>query len=119
MLLFDTYEFLNSKGLESLNIYLTNLAGFDKLSWNYRLNKSNSREVTLNFLYAYLGYTYIKSKNTEKIEKFLSNVSEPFQLISIGLAKKTTKILKIYRSRGAGGAGGVIIRNLILFYASC
>jgi hypothetical protein len=93
LLLFDTYEFLNSPkgGLESLNIYLTNLAGFYKLSWNYRLNKSN--EVTLNFLDTYQGmrsYTDIKSKNTNKIEKFLSNVSEPFQLISIGLAKKTT-----------------------------
>jgi len=88
LLLFDTYDFLNSPkgGLESLNIYLTNLAGFYKLSWNYRLNKSN--EVTLNFLDAYQGYTDIKSKNTNKIEKFLSTVSEPFQLISIGLATK-------------------------------
>jgi len=65
LLLFDTYEFLNSKGLESLNIYLTNLAGFDKLSWNYRLNKSN--EVILNFLDPYPGYTDLISKNTNKI----------------------------------------------------
>jgi hypothetical protein len=84
------------------------------LSWNDRLNKSN--EVTLNFLDVYQGYTYIKSKNINKIEKILSNVSEPFQLISIGLAKKTNKnnkILKIYRSREK------VIRNPILFDASC
>jgi hypothetical protein len=58
-------NFLNSKGLESLNIYLTNLAGFYKLSWNYRLKKSN--EVTLNFIDPYQGYTDIKTKNTNKI----------------------------------------------------
>lgn len=60
MLLFYISKILNSKSLESLNIYLTNLSGFDKLSWNNRLNRSN--EVTLNFLIAYQGYTNIKSK---------------------------------------------------------
>jgi len=67
LLLFYTYKILNSKDLESLKIYFTNLAGFDKLSWNHRLNKSN--EVTLNLFEAYQGYTYIKTKNIEKIEK--------------------------------------------------
>jgi DNA-directed RNA polymerase len=40
LLLFDTEEYLNSEGLEYLRIYFTNLSGFDKLSWNERLNKS-------------------------------------------------------------------------------
>jgi hypothetical protein len=40
----DNEEYLNSKGLENLKIYFTNLAGFDKMSWNDRLYKYNEVE---------------------------------------------------------------------------
>lgn len=50
LLLFDSEESLSRKGLEYLKIYFTNLAGFDKLSWNDRLNKYN--DVISNFLVA-------------------------------------------------------------------
>jgi DNA-directed RNA polymerase len=39
LLLFDTEEYLKREGLDCLKRYFTNLAGFDKLSWNDRLNK--------------------------------------------------------------------------------
>ena len=75
MLLFDSEESLNSKGLDCLNLYLTNLAGYDKLSWNDRLNKST--DVYSYFLDAYMYYSDINSKEKykEKMEKFLSKVS--------------------------------------------
>ena len=47
----------------------------------------------------------------DKIDKFLSNVSEPFQLHSIGLAVPKYKENK--------DQGKVIIKNPILFDASC
>lgn len=54
---------------------------------------------------------YLDSKSKDKIEKFLSNVSEPFQLHSINLAIHNYKVNKDREK--------VIIRNPILFDASC
>ena len=108
LILFDSEEYLNKKGLECLNIYLSNLAGFDKLSWNNRLNKSN--EVTKNFVEYYIDYLTNNSKDSMK--KLISNVSEPFQFISIGLAK-----IDYLQNNKAGERS--IIRNPILFDASC
>ena len=34
-------EVMNDIGQECLNIYLANLAGYDKLSWNDRLDKAD------------------------------------------------------------------------------
>jgi DNA-directed RNA polymerase len=64
-------EVLTNKGLESLNIYLTNLAGFYKLSWNDRLLIAN--ETTLKFKEATLEYFEKQSK--DKLAKVLSKVS--------------------------------------------
>lgn len=38
----DHNEVLNDVGIECLNVYLANLAGYDKLSWNERLSKVNN-----------------------------------------------------------------------------
>jgi DNA-directed RNA polymerase len=54
---------------------------------------------------------YLGSNSKDKIDKFLSNVSEPFQLHSIGLA--------IFKYEDSKDREKVIIRNPILFDASC
>jgi DNA-directed RNA polymerase len=107
LLLFDTEEYLSSEGLNFLRLYFSNLAGFDKLSWKDRLNKSE--ELWINYYYAIIDYLEFNSK--EKIDKFLSNVSEPFQLHSIGLA--------IHNYEDSKDREKFIIRNPILFDASC
>ena len=107
LLLFDTEEYLNKEGLEFLKIYFTNLAGFDKQSWNDRLNKSE--DLWLKYDQAIMDYLFENSK--DKIDKFLFNVSEPFQLHSIGLA--------IHKYKENKDRGKVIIRNPILFDATC
>ena len=107
LLLFDREEYLNSEGLEFLRIYFTNLAGLDKLSWNDRLNKHN--EVWRSYNDAVI--EYVKDKSKDKIDKFLSNISEPFQLHSIGLA--------IYNYNESTNKEKFIINNPILFDASC
>ena len=54
LLLFDSNEVLNYKGYECLNVYFSNLAGYDKKkSWNDRLNildkiTNDFKEYTLN-----------------------------------------------------------------------
>jgi DNA-dependent RNA polymerase len=108
LLLFDSEESLNKKGLECLNIYFSNLAGFDKLSWEDRLNKSN--EVTLEFLEA--SFDYLNKNSKDGLKNLINKVSEPFQYISIGLAKTDYLI-----NQKAGKIS--IIRNPILFDASC
>jgi len=108
LLLFDSKEKLNHKGLECLNIYLSNLAGYDKLSWNDRLDKSNI--ITEQFLEAALDY--LNNLSNDKLNKLIVNISEPFQFISIGLAK--LDYLKATEDNNK-----CIIRNPILFDASC
>ena len=108
LLLFDSNETLNDKGLECLNIYLTNLAGYDKLSWNDRIDKSNI--ITEQFLDAAL--EYLNNESNFKIKNLILNISEPFQFISIGLAK--LDYLKATEENNK-----CIIRNPILFDASC
>jgi DNA-directed RNA polymerase len=108
LLLFDSEEVLTKKGLLSLNIYFTNLAGFDKLAWNDRLLKAN--ETTLKFKEAFVDYFEKQSK--EKLAKILSSVAEPFQYISIGLAKLDYMNAK-------KGDQFCKLSNPILFDASC
>ena len=41
LILFAESETLNKDGLECINIYLANLAGYDKLPWKNRLKKTS------------------------------------------------------------------------------
>jgi len=104
LLLFaDCYaEKLNKTGIECLNIYLANLAGYDKLPWNDRLFKVDE------IINEYVESSKISKNNIKYVEDNLDKISEPFQFISIMVAKLST--LNIPEQA---------ISNPILFDASC
>lgn len=104
LLLFDSNEELNEKGYECLNVYFSNLAGYDKKSWNDRLNISD--KITNEFK------EYTLNKNEDKLIELIKDLSEPFQFISIGLAKID------YLEKERLGLK-TTINNPILFDASC
>ena len=104
LLLFDSNEVLNDKGYECLNVYFSNLAGYDKNSWNDRINISE--KITKEFK------EYTLNKNENKLNELIKDLSEPFQFISIGLAKIE------YLEKEKLGLK-TIINNPILFDASC
>jgi DNA-directed RNA polymerase len=93
-------EVLNDVGIECLNVYLANLAGYEKLPWNDRLIKVN------NILTEYLDV--VKISPVKYIEDNIDRVSEPFQFMSILYAK-------LYHMKN----NKTIISNPILFDASC
>lgn len=109
LLLFTSDEELNSYGEKCLNIYLSNLAGYDKIPWNQRLGKSS--EVISNFKIAFNNYLDNKG---EMLSKIFNELSEPFQFMSIALA-----IVNIEESKLSGSGNKVIVNNPILFDASC
>jgi DNA-directed RNA polymerase len=102
LLLFaDCYgEIINEIGIECLNIYLANLAGYDKLSWNNRLNK------VPEIVKEYLECATISS--TKYIEQNIDRISEPFQFMSI-----------VYAKLAFLSNNNTHILNPILFDASC
>ena len=104
LLLFaDIYaEKLNKTGIECLNIYLANLAGYDKLPWNKRLAKIDG--IVNEFLDS--GPEY--SDWVKYIEQNIKKISEPFQFISTMIAKIATL-----------NNPDIPISNPILFDASC
>ena len=104
LLLFaDCYaEKLNKTGIECLNIYLANLAGYDKLPWNDRLFKVDE------IINEYVESSKISKNNIKYVEDNLDKISEPFQFISIMVAKLST----LNNPEQA-------ISNPILFDASC
>jgi len=104
LLLFaDNYaEKLNKTGIECLNIYLANLAGYDKLPWNKRLEKIDG--IVNEFLES--GPEY--SDWVKYIEQNINKISEPFQFISTMIAK-----IAILNNPD------IPISNPILFDASC
>ena len=104
LLLFDSNEELNDNGYECLNVYFSNLAGYDKKSWNDRINISD--KITNDFK------EYTLTKNEDKLKELITDLSEPFQFISIGLAKIE------YLEKEKLGLK-TIINNPILFDASC
>jgi hypothetical protein len=100
LLLFDSNEILDNKGTEVLKIHLSNLAGYDKQSWNSRLIKSE--EIINN----------ITTSTFTRILELSEGLSEPLQFISTALAH-----LEIYKNNiknipaaspppGGGGGGG-------------
>lgn len=93
-------EVLKTVGIECLNVYLSNLAGFDKLSWNVRLSKVNN--IVKEYLYA------VKISPVKYIEDNIERISEPFQFLSI-----------IYAKLSHMKNNKTIISNAILFDASC
>lgn len=93
---------LNKTGIECLNIYLANLAGYDKLPWNDRLFKVDE------IINEYVESSKISKNNIKYVEDNLDKISEPFQFISIMVAKLST--LNIPEQA---------ISNPILFDASC
>jgi hypothetical protein len=106
LILFDNDEIINENGKECLNVYLTNLAGYDKLSWNSRLGKVD--EIMNKFDEAIKEFP-----NKEKIIKLVENLSEPFQFLSIAFAKLHTSKYE------EEGNNEIIVNNPILFDASC
>lgn len=100
LLLFAKGHKLNNTSVECLNIYLANLAGYDKLPWNTRLIKAD--EVIKEYLKA------SEFSRTKYVEDNIDRISEPFQFISTIFAKLShmnNPDTKIY--------------NPILFDASC
>nr|QWO71467.1 RNA polymerase [Termitomyces sp. K1Aa] len=93
-------EKLNETGIECLNIYLANLAGYDKLPWNRRLSKVNG--VVDDYLDS------LRLSKVKYIEDNIDRITEPFQFMSIMYAK-------LYHIRNAN----TLISNPILFDASC
>jgi hypothetical protein len=101
LLLFANYKNpINKVGLEYLKIYLANLSGYSKKSWDGRLNwVENNCKIMIDLF------------NTDKelfYTKYLNNSKEPFQCISILYALE-----KVIKEKKA------IIKNPILFDASC
>nr|QWO71463.1 RNA polymerase [Termitomyces sp. T99] len=97
----DCYsEKLNETGIECLNIYLANLAGYDKLPWNRRLSKVKG--VVDEYLDS------LRVSKVKYIEDNIDRITEPFQFMSIMYAK-------LYHIRNAN----TLISNPILFDASC
>lgn len=99
LLLFSEGEKINNEGNKYLDVYLANLAGYDKLSWDARLTKS--KEIIKEIIQMDNILDYFK-KHSDKI-------SEPFQFISI-LYAKLDLIKNNYNNN---------IYNPILFDASC
>nr|QWO71472.1 RNA polymerase [Termitomyces sp. T70a] len=93
-------EKLNETGIECLNIYLANLASYDKLPWNRRLSKVNG--VVDDYLDS------LRVSKVKYIEDNIDRITEPFQFMSIMYAK-------LYHIRNAN----TLISNPILFDASC
>lgn len=102
MLLFDNNEVLTKQGYECLN---SNLAGYDKKSWNDKL--IISEKITNEFK------LYALDKNENKLKELIQNISEPFQFISLGLAKME------YLEKTNLNLKNISINNPILFDASC
>lgn len=100
LILFSDGERLNEDGKICLNVYLANLAGYDKISWNERINKTT--EILLD----------LRKNHNMDINQYLAvnstKISEPFQFVSILL----TKINLINHEN-------MIVYNPILFDASC
>jgi DNA-directed RNA polymerase len=84
--------------------YFSNLARYDKNSWNDRINISDN--ITKEFK------EYTLNKNEYKLNELIKDLSEPFQFISIGLAK-----IEYLEKENLGFK--TIINNPILFYANC
>ena len=99
LLLFSDGEKINKEGNKYLDVYLANLAGYDKLSWDTRLKKSKEIIKEIIQMDSILDYF---NKHSDKI-------SEPFQFISI-LYAKLDLIKNNYNNK---------IYNPILFDASC
>lgn len=93
---------LNKTGIECLNIYLANLAGYDKLPWNERLSKIYG--IVNDFVES--GPEY--SDWVKYLELNFNRISEPFQFISTMIAKIATL-----------NNPDIPISNPILFDASC
>jgi len=91
---------LREGGNECLNIYLANLAGYDKLPWKNRLEKVD--EIIRNYLEC------AKIYPNKYIEDNIDKISEPFQFISI----LYTKLLLKNKPK-------MFVSNPILFDASC
>ena len=100
LLLFGIGDELNDSGIECLNIYLANLAGYDKLSWNDRLTKVDS--IIAEYLDS------VKTSPVNYIEKNKDRISDPFQFMSIMFAK----LLHLKNPSDK-------VSNPILFDASC
>ena len=106
LFLFDKEDVINDTGRECLDIYLSNLAGYDKLSWNKRLEKVDEVINKLNEAIKDL-------PNRDKFIDLVKDLSEPFQFLSIGFAK-----LNLLCNEEQGKKN-IIISNPILFDASC
>jgi DNA-dependent RNA polymerase len=105
LLLFDNNEALTKQGYECLNVYFSNLAGYDKKSWNDKL--IISEKITNDFK------LYALDKNEDKLKELIQDISEPFQFISLGLAKLD------YLEKTNLNLENISINNPILFDASC
>jgi hypothetical protein len=104
LLLFDKKEILTEKGVECLNVYFSNLGGYDKISWNDRLNYSDKLSNDFKNI--------VLSNDEGKLNDLIKDLSEPFQFFSIGLAKLNYLHCKDKNIN-------CIINNPILFDASC
>ena len=93
-------EVMNDIGQECLNIYLANLAGYDKLSWNDRLDKVP--EIIKSYS------EQAKISPMKYVEANIEKISEPFQFLSIIVAKL-----------GLMANSNTLVLNPILFDASC
>ena len=93
-------EILDNTGVECLNIYLANLAGYDKVSWNRRLKLVD--EIIGEFLISN------KISPVKYLLDHATDISEPFQFMSIIFSK----LLHLKNPKTK-------ISNPILFDASC
>lgn len=105
LLLFDNNEALTKQGYECLNVYFSNLAGYDKKSWNDKL--IISEKITNDFK------LYALDKNEDKLKELIQDISEPLNIISLGLAKLD------YLEKTNLNLENISINNPILFDASC
>jgi DNA-directed RNA polymerase len=71
LILFARGEELNEEGKICLDVYLANLAGYDKISWKNRIEKSNAivKEITENYL------SFLPN-NKEEVSLLFDNESE-------------------------------------------
>ena len=92
---------LTTEGYEILTIYLANLAGQSKLSWNEKLDWCYDNYDKLLRLY---------NEDKKKFHEFIESLSEPFQFFSIFIAAFTA--FKANKEE-------IILNNPILFDASC
>ena len=96
-------QILNEEGFNYLKIYFTNLAGHSKLSWREKLNWFENNII--NIIHNY-------ENNNDEFNKFVTNLSEPFQFISIFLAIYSVLKNELDYNK-------IAVYNPILFDASC